>query len=151
MGHGSGQSQGMMGGGMMGMMGQMGEHHQQMSGLMDKLMASMAAIQSEKDPDALKSKLAEHQRLLEQMHGQMMQQGNRMKMMSGQMKQQCSGAGDNSTVTSEIVRIGRGSSRTDLPFCRACAIRAQRPRLLGKHNEGGILIIPKYTCVTSSI
>jgi acyl transferase domain-containing protein len=82
---------GMMGG---GMMERMGEHHRQMSGLMDKLMASMASIQSEKDPEALKAKLADHQKLLDQMHGQMMQQGDRMKMMSGQMKQQCSDAGD---------------------------------------------------------
>ncbi|HET6144399.1 MAG TPA: hypothetical protein VFE02_12895 [Candidatus Acidoferrales bacterium] len=78
---------GMMGGGMMEQMGQM-------SGLMDKLMASMASIQSEKDPEALKAKLAGHQKLLDQMHGQMMQQGDRMKMMSGQIKQQCSDAGN---------------------------------------------------------
>jgi hypothetical protein len=92
---------GMMGGGMMGqgqgmtgMMGQMTTHHQQMSGLMTKLMESMAAIQSEKDPEALKSKLAEHQALLNQMHSQMMQQGNMMQMMSGQFKQNCPGAGE---------------------------------------------------------
>jgi hypothetical protein len=91
MGQGSGQGQGMMGG---GMMGQMTTHHQQMTGLMNKLMQSMTAIQNEKDPEALKSKLAEHQALLDQMHGQMMQQGRRMQMMSGQMKQNCPGAGE---------------------------------------------------------
>jgi hypothetical protein len=98
MGQGAGQGQGMMGGGqgMMGMMGQMTTHHQQMTGLMNKLMQSMAAIQSEKDPDTLKSKLAEHQALLKQMQGQMMQQGNMMQMMSGQIKQSCPGAGDTS-------------------------------------------------------
>jgi hypothetical protein len=87
---------GMMGGGqgMMGMMGQMTTHHQTMSTLMNKLMESMAAIQNEKDPDALKSKLAEHQALLKQMHGQMMQQGNMMQMMSGQIKQSCPGVGE---------------------------------------------------------
>ncbi len=94
------QSQpGMMGGGMMGqgagqgqgMMGQMTAHHQQMSTLVNKVMESMAAIQSEKDPEALKSKLAEHQVLLNQMQGQMMQQG---KMMSGQVEQSCPGAGE---------------------------------------------------------
>ena len=94
MGQGAGQGQGMMGGGMMGMMGQMTTHHQQMSTLMNKLMQSMAAIQNEKDPEALKSKLAEHQALLSQMHSQMMQQGNMMQMMSGQIKQSCPGAGD---------------------------------------------------------
>jgi hypothetical protein len=87
-----GQSQpGMMGG---GMMGQMTTHHQQMSTLMNKVMKSMTAIQSEKDPAALKSKLAEHQALLDQMRSQMMQQGNMMQMMSGQMKQSCPGTGD---------------------------------------------------------
>jgi hypothetical protein len=90
MSQGSGKDEEMMG----GMMGQMDEHHRQMSGLMDKLMASMASIQSEKNPEALKAKLAEHQKLLDQMHRRMMQQGDRMKMMSGQMKHQCSDAGD---------------------------------------------------------
>jgi hypothetical protein len=96
MGQGMGQDQGMMGRGMMGMMGQMNTHHQQMTGLMNKIMEGMAAIQSEKDPEALKSKLAEHQKLLDQMRAQMMQQGNRMQMMSGQVKQQCPGSADSS-------------------------------------------------------
>ncbi len=92
-----GQGQGMMGQGMMGMMGQMTTQHQQMSGLMNKMIQSMAGIQSEKDPEALKSKLAEHQKLLEQMREQMMQQGNRMQMMSGQIKQSCPRSGDTAT------------------------------------------------------
>jgi len=91
-----GQGQGMMGGGMTGMMGQMTTHHQTMTGLMNKLVESMAAIQSEKDPEALKSKLAEHQALLNQMRGQMMQQGKRMQMMSGQIQQSCPGTADTS-------------------------------------------------------
>ncbi len=50
---------------MMGMtMGQMTVHHQQMTETMNKLMQSMTAIQNEKDPAALKSKLAEHRALL---------------------------------------------------------------------------------------
>ena len=77
---------GMMSGGMMGMMGQMTKHHQQMSDLMNKLMESMAAIQNEKDPEALKSRLAEHSALLKEMHDQMMQQGTMMQNMSGMMK-----------------------------------------------------------------
>jgi len=96
MGQGMGQNQGMMSGGMMGTMGQMTTHHQQMSGLMNKLMENMTAIQNEKNPEALKTKLAEHQKLLEQMSGQMMQQGNRMQMMSGEVKQQCPGGADRS-------------------------------------------------------
>lgn len=82
-----GQGQGMMG--MMNMMGQMTSHHQQMSDLMNKLMQSMTAIQNEKDPDALKQKLAEHSALLKQMHDQMMQQGNMMHSMSGMMMNNC--------------------------------------------------------------
>src|SRR5579863_7361252 len=70
------QGQGMMGGGlMMGMMGQMTTQHQQMTELMNKIIQNMAAIQNEKDPTALKAKLAEHQALLEQMRDQMTQQG----------------------------------------------------------------------------
>jgi len=81
---------GMMGGGlMMGMMGQMTTHHQQMTELMNKLIQNMAAIQNEKDPAALKAKLAEHQVLLEQMRDQMTQQGGMMHNMSGQLQQSC--------------------------------------------------------------
>ncbi len=77
---------GIMSGGMMGMMGQMTKHRQQMSDLMNKLMESMAAIQNEKDPEALKSKLTEHSALLKEMHDQMMQQGTMMQEMSTMMK-----------------------------------------------------------------
>jgi hypothetical protein len=99
MGQGQGQGmmnqgQGMTGGGMNGMMGQMTTHHQEMTTLMNKLMESMKAIQTEKDPAALKSKLAEHQALLEQMRGHMMQQGKMMQMMPGQVKQSCPGASE---------------------------------------------------------
>jgi hypothetical protein len=90
MDQGKGQTQGMMRG---GTMGQMAAHHQQMAELMEKLMQSMTALQNEKDPEALKSKLAEHQALLNQMHGQMMRQGQMMQMMSGQMKQNCPAGG----------------------------------------------------------
>jgi len=94
MGQGAGQGMMGQGQGMMGMMGQMTTHHAQMSGLMNKMMQSMEGIQNEKDPEALKSKLAEHQKLLNQMRQQMMQQGNMMQMMSGQIKQSCPGSGD---------------------------------------------------------
>ena|SRR5579859_32560 len=79
-----------MGGGMMGsgtgtagQMGQMMNRHQRMMENMSKLMQSMAAIEAEKDPAALKSKLAEHRALLEQMRGQMMHQGEMMQQMMG--------------------------------------------------------------------
>ena len=89
MGQGAGGHQGMM-----GMMGKMTTHHQEMSALMSKLMESMAAIQNEKDPEALKSKLADHRALLDQMRGQMMQQGQMMQMMSGQIHANCATPGD---------------------------------------------------------
>jgi len=84
---------GMMSGGMMGMMmnmmmGQMGQmmaQSQQMNDTMNKLMQSMTAIENEKDPAALKAKVAEHRALMEQMRGQMMQQGGMMQMMMGGM------------------------------------------------------------------
>jgi uncharacterized membrane protein len=74
---------GKMNGGMMGMgmMGQMRAHHQQMMDLMNKLMESMTAIEAAKDQATLKAKLAEHRALLEQMHGQMTQQGCMMQQM----------------------------------------------------------------------
>ena len=96
MGQGMGQGQGMMNGGMTGMMGQMRTHHQQMSTLMNKLMTSMTAIQNEKDPQALKSKLAEHQALLDKMRSEMMQQGKMMQNMSDQIKSACPAAGNSS-------------------------------------------------------
>jgi hypothetical protein len=51
---------GMMGQNMSGMMHGMMGNQQQMFALMEKLMTSLRAIQNEKDPVALKLKLAEH-------------------------------------------------------------------------------------------
>jgi ElaB/YqjD/DUF883 family membrane-anchored ribosome-binding protein len=76
---------GMMMNMMMGQVDQMMTQHQQMNDTMNKLMQSMAAIESEKDPAALKTKIAEHRALMEQMRGQMMQQGGMMQMMMGGM------------------------------------------------------------------
>ena len=73
----------------MGMMGQMMTHHQQMTELMNKLMQNMTAIQNEKDPAALKAKIAEEQALFAQMHDQMTQQGDMMQKMYGQIPQSC--------------------------------------------------------------
>ena len=87
---------GMMGAGMMGkgemgkgMMGQqmMGKSmmacHQQMQKLMDQLMQNMTAMENEKDPAARAKLMSEQHGLLEQMRGDMMQQG---KTMSDFMK-----------------------------------------------------------------
>ncbi|HZP32380.1 MAG TPA: hypothetical protein VFB23_03370 [Candidatus Acidoferrales bacterium] len=79
-----------MAGGPMGMPA-MAARHQQMVDLMDKLMQSMSAIEAEKDPAALKSKLAAHRALLEKMHSEMMQRGamrpQRGMMPGGAMQQ----------------------------------------------------------------
>ena len=84
---------GMMGGGMV--MGQMMTQHQEMSQLMSKMMESMAAIKSEKDPAKLQALIAQHSALLDQMHGKMMGQGTMMQKMAGQMKN-CPMMGDTS-------------------------------------------------------
>jgi hypothetical protein len=89
---------GMMGGGMM--MGQMMAQHQGMSQLMSKMMQSMTAINSEKDPAKLKALLAEHAALLDQMRTKMMGQGNMMQNMAGQMEN-CPGMGDASKPASK--------------------------------------------------
>ena len=89
---------GMMGGGMM--MGQMMAQHQDISPNTSKMMQSMTAINSEKDPAKLKALLAEHTALLDQMRTKMMGQGNMMQNMAGQMKN-CPGMGDASKPASK--------------------------------------------------
>ena len=80
-----GTGPGIMGGGKgtVGQMGQMTNRHQQMIENMSKLIQSMAVIEAEKDPAALKARLAEHRALLEQMRSQMMHQGEMMQQMMG--------------------------------------------------------------------
>ena len=84
-----------MGSGMMGMgaMGQMMTRHQQMNETMTKIMQSMAAIENEKDPAALKAKLAAHRALIEQMRNQMMEEGGMMQQMQNMMQQMMGGMG----------------------------------------------------------
>ena len=95
MGQGA-MGQGMMGQhGMMGMMGRMMAQHQHMTTLMSHLMQSMTAIQGEKASAALRAKIAEHMALLEQMHTRMMQQGNMMHEMAGQIRSSCPAVGQN--------------------------------------------------------
>ena len=77
---------GTMGRGMSGgMMGQMMAQHQDMSELMMKMTQSMTAINSEKDPAKLKTLLAEHSALLEQMRNKMSGQGKMMQNMASNM------------------------------------------------------------------
>lgn len=55
------------------MTGWMITHYEATCETMNKLMESMTAIESEKDPAALKAKLAEHRALLEQVRDQVTQ------------------------------------------------------------------------------
>jgi hypothetical protein len=82
---------GMMGGGMIGQgmmsmraMGQgMMANHQEMQKLMGRLMQNMTVMENEMNPASLKKLMGEHRALLEQMRGEMMQQG---KLMSDFME-----------------------------------------------------------------
>ena len=82
------------------MKGGMMAEHAEVAKLVDQLVTGFEAIETEKDPAALKAELAEHGKLLkelqakvqgksqmmEQMHGQM--QGKMQEKMKGKMKQQ---------------------------------------------------------------
>jgi hypothetical protein len=81
-GMGAGPMGNMMSGGGTGQMGEMMSRHQQMMSNMSKLMQSMAAIEAEKDPAALKAKLADRA-VLEQMRSQMTHQSEVMQQMMG--------------------------------------------------------------------
>ena len=72
---------------MMSQMGEMKTHHDQMSSLLTQLQDSMKAIAAEKDPTALRQRLAAHQILLDQMQSHMasMDHGDMMKNMSCDM------------------------------------------------------------------
>ena len=86
-----GQGQGQMGGGMkmgmsMGMMmGQMSAHHDEITETMAKVMQSMSALQNERNEKALRSKLAEHRALLEELRTELNEEGGAMKNMTQMM------------------------------------------------------------------
>jgi hypothetical protein len=70
--------------GEMGMMAKMKDREKQTSDLIAKLAASMDAIDNEKNPTALKQKLADHRTLLEQLQKQDSEpKCDMMKNMSG--------------------------------------------------------------------
>ena len=68
--------------GEMGMMAKMKDREKQTSDLIAKLMASMDAIENEKNATAMKQKLTEHRALLEQLQKQT-SMGDMMKNMPG--------------------------------------------------------------------
>lgn len=65
--------------------------HQMMMGqndtgkLVEQLLSSLAAIENEKDPVALKEKLAEHESLLKELQAKLQAQFHRMDMMQHMM------------------------------------------------------------------
>jgi len=84
-------SPGTPGGGMvmgmsMGMaMGQMSAHHDEILETMAKVMQSMNAIQNERNEKALRSKLAEHRALLQELQTELNEEGGSMKNMTQMM------------------------------------------------------------------
>ena len=74
-----------MGGGMMQMMMQSMMGQNETGALVDKLVKSLAAIETEKDPAALKTKLAEHGALLKELETKVQGQSHMMDMMHQMM------------------------------------------------------------------
>lgn len=69
-----------MGPGMNVMPSRMMARQEEICETMDKLMQSMTAIENEKDPAALKSRLAEHRVLLEHVRDQVIQESMMYEM-----------------------------------------------------------------------
>lgn len=69
-----------MGPGMNVMTSRIMTRHEEICETVDKLMDSMTAIENEKDPAALKSRLAEHRALLEHVQDQLIQQSMMYEM-----------------------------------------------------------------------
>ena len=67
------------------MKGGMMAEHAEAAKLADQLVNGFAAIENEKDPAALKEKLAEHGRLLKELQGKLKAQSQMMDQMRGKM------------------------------------------------------------------
>ena len=80
------QGGGMVMGMSMGMMmGQMSAHHDEITETMGKVMQSMNALQNERNEKALRSKLAEHRALLQELQTELNEEGGAMKNMAQMM------------------------------------------------------------------
>jgi len=64
-------------------------HHQEMQELVHRLLESVAALENEKDLDAIKSKLSEHRRVLEQLQDEISRCSERMTKTSQQGRHLC--------------------------------------------------------------
>jgi hypothetical protein len=74
-----------MTGQMMGQMGQMMTTRAELAKVTDQLVNGFAAIENEKDPAALKQKLAEHGKLLKELQTKLQGQSHMMEHMHGMM------------------------------------------------------------------
>lgn len=81
----TGKSGGMMSGGMKTQMPKMMARQTETAKLVDQLSKSLAAIEAEKDPAALKGELAEHATLLNQLQTIVQAQSHKMEMMQHMM------------------------------------------------------------------
>ncbi|MBZ5676527.1 MAG: hypothetical protein LAP61_20005 [Acidobacteriia bacterium] len=88
------KSAGMPMNGMMGQMMPMMAMHAEVAKLVDQLVTGLAAIESEKDPAALKEKLAEHGKLLKELQTKLQGQSQMMEHMHGMMMGGMMPAGD---------------------------------------------------------
>jgi hypothetical protein len=76
---------GMMSGGMMSQMPMMMQDQKDLATLVDRLQQSFAAIEAEKDPAALRTKLAEHGAMLKELQTKVEAESHRMEMMHQMM------------------------------------------------------------------
>jgi hypothetical protein len=81
----TGKTGGTMSGNMMSQMPQMMMGQNETGKVIDQLMKSFAAIEAEKDPAALKEKLAEHGSLLKELQTKVQAQSHMMDMMQHMM------------------------------------------------------------------
>jgi len=81
----TGKTGGMMSGAMMNQMPKMMMGQNETGKLVDQLTRSFAAIEAEKDPAALKAKLAEHGALIKELQTKVQSQSHMMDMMQHMM------------------------------------------------------------------
>lgn len=77
--------------GMFGIVDKMTTQNKDMADLMTKLTQSIAAIQNEKDPAVLKSRITEHAALLAELDSRLTQAGDTIQKLSNTMPHQASG------------------------------------------------------------
>lgn len=66
-------------------------HHQEMERLVNQLLQNFAALENEKDPEIMRSKLAEHRVLLKQLQSKITRCSEMMEKTGKQGKHSCMG------------------------------------------------------------